>query len=192
MHLVRDNLCRAGCSGALVLAILLSVSAAYATGENAQVVRDFQARVTNYVDQRKKDAGSAPRPTNSPEKIAESRQDIASKTKMVRWNAKQGDIFTPVIAAYMRKRISAALAGPSGRKVRASLRGAEPVDGIHLRVNETYPQGVPMQSTPPSLLLKLPTLPDGLEYRIVGRNLVLRDTEPNIVVDFIPNAIPPV
>ena len=191
MYVVRYSLRRSICNGALIVAIILSVTPMYAAAEDAQIVRDFEARVAKYVDQRKRDAGSAPRPTNSTEKIAESRQDIASKTKAARSNAKQGDVFTPAIAAYMRKRISEALAGPSGRKIRASLRHAEPVDGIHLQVNETYPQKVPLQSTPPSLLLRLPTLPDGLEYRIVGSNLVLRDTAPNIVVDFIPNAIPP-
>jgi len=49
---------------------------------------------------------------------------------------------------------------------------------------------VALQSTPPTLLLNLPELPKGLEYRILGRELVLRDTDANIVVDYIPNALP--
>lgn len=177
--------------GVLMLALIVPHFPGYATKDDAQIVRDFETRVAKYIDVRKKDAGSAPHPTNSPEKIAETRQDVASKTKAIRSGAKQGNIFTPEIATYMRKRISQALSGPSGARIRASLRHAEPVDGIHLRVNETYPQGVPLQSTPPSLLLTLPTLPDGLEYRIVGSNLLLRDIEPNLVVDFLPNSIPP-
>jgi len=177
--------------GVLMLSLIVPHVPGYATKDDAQIVRDFEARVAKYIDVRKKDAGSAPHPTNSPEKIAETRQDVASKTRAIRSDAKQGNIFTPEIATYMRKRISQALSGPSGARIRASLRHAEPVDGIHLRVNETYPQGVPLQSTPPSLLLTLPTLPDGLEYRIVGSNLILRDIEPNLVVDFLPNSIPP-
>jgi hypothetical protein len=43
---------------------------------------------------------------------------------------------------------------------------------------------------PPTLLQKLPKLPKELEYRIVGHNLVLLDTEPNLVVDVLSNAIP--
>jgi len=175
----------------LMLTLMVPHFPGYATKDDAQIVRDFEARVAKYIDVRKKDAGSAPHPTNSPEKIAETRQDVASKTKAIRSGARQGNIFTPEIATYMRKRISQALSGPSGARIRASLRHAEPVDGINLRVNETYPQGVPLQSTPPSLLLRLPTLPDGLEYRIVGRNLILRDIEANLVVDFLPNSIPP-
>jgi hypothetical protein len=61
---------------------------------------------------------------------------------------------------------------------------------LALHVNQVYPQGIPLQSTPPTLLLNLPTLPKELEYRIVGRNLVLHDIVPNIIVDFIPDAIP--
>jgi hypothetical protein len=37
--------------------------------------------------------------------------------------------------------------------------------------------------------MALPTLPQGLEFRFVGRNLILLDTEANLIVDFIPNAV---
>jgi hypothetical protein len=29
-----------------------------------------------------------------------------------------------------------------------------------------------------------------VKYRFVGRDLILRDTEANVILDFIPNAIP--
>jgi hypothetical protein len=35
----------------------------------------------------------------------------------------------------------------------------------------------------------LPQLPEDVEYRIVGKTLILRDVDANIIVDFIPNAI---
>jgi len=47
-----------------------------------------------------------------------------------------------------------------------------------------------LQSMPPNLLLNLPGLPDGLEYRLLDRELVLRDREANIIVDYVPNAFP--
>ena len=62
--------------------------------------------------------------------------------------------------------------------------------GIVLKVNSAYPATLPRQSTPPTLLLNLPRLPKELEYRIVGRDLALHDTVTNLIVDFIPNAIP--
>jgi hypothetical protein len=35
----------------------------------------------------------------------------------------------------------------------------------------------------------LPTLPRGLEYRIIGTDLILLDQPANLIVDFIRNAI---
>jgi hypothetical protein len=174
----------------LLLGTGLCLAPAAASQNHAQTVNDFQARVAKYLDLRKKEAGSAPRPTNSPEKLADTQQDLAAKVRALRRDAKPGDIFTPEIAAYFRRQISATLTGHHGRKIRASLRHADPVPALRLQVNQVYPQGVPLQSTPPTLLLNLPPLPKELEYRIVGRNLVLHDIVPNIVVDFIPGAIP--
>jgi len=162
-----------------------------AHADDTKIVNDFEARVSNYLDSRKKDAGNTGRPSNSADKVSQTQENVASKTKALRVNATQGDIFTPEITTYFRRQIANAFTGPEGTKIRASLRHAEPVQGITLRVNEEYPEGTPLQSTPPSLLMKLPTLPDGLEYRIVGRNLVLRDVAPNLVVDFIPKVLPP-
>ena len=47
-----------------------------------------------------------------------------------------------------------------------------------------------MTTTPPTLLSKLPQLPPELAYRIVGRDLTLKDTKAGLIVDLIPNAIP--
>lgn len=174
----------------LFLGTGLSFAAPVPTQDQTQTVNDFEARVAKYLDLRKKQAGSAPRPTNSSEKLAEAQQDRAATVKALRRNAKQGDIFTPKIAAYFRRQISAALAGSDGQKIRASLRHADPVPALPLHVNEVYPQGIPLQSTPPTLLMNLPTLPKELEYRIIGRNLVLHDIVPNIIVDIVSDAIP--
>ena len=58
-----------------------------------------------------------------------------------------------------------------------------------LVVNAIYPDGPPLSTVPPTLLLRLPTLPATLDYRFVGKALVLRDVRANIIVDFIPNAL---
>jgi hypothetical protein len=54
-------------------------------------------------------------------------------------------------------------------------------------VNMTYPPEWPLQTFPPTLLFQLPQLPEELEYRFVDNALILRDTEANIVVDFMPD-----
>ena len=187
---------RRNLAGVTARALMLFVGAglcqapAVASPRRARTVNDFETRVAKYLDFRKNQAGSAPRPTNNVEKLADTQQTLAAKVIVLRQDAKQGDIFTPEIAAYFRHQIAATLRGRHGHKIRASLRHAEPVPALPLQVNQVYPQGVPLQSTPPTLLLNLPPLPKELEYRIVGRNLVLHDTVPNIVVDFIPDAIP--
>lgn len=158
--------------------------------DDAQTVKDFTARVSRYLDERKKQAGTSPRPSNSPEKLDKAQQVVAAKSQDMRVEAKQGDIFSDDIAAYFRRQIAATLSGPKGTKIRASLRSADPVRNLDLHVNQKYPHGVPLQSTPASLLLNLPELPKELQYRIVGRRLVLLDTTPKLVVDFVPNAIP--
>ena len=61
------------------------------------------------------------------------------------------------------------------------------LQGGGLQVNANYPDGLPLQSMPPSLLLNLPRLPKELEYRFVGRELILRDTQANLIVDVIPD-----
>jgi len=155
--------------------------------DDAQIVKDFEARVTAYCDLVKQ-AGPT-KQTDSPSKLAQTRQQLAEKVQAARPGAKQGDLFTPEAAAYFRRQIAATLAGHDGAKIRASLRHAEPVQNVPLQVNTRYPQSAPLQSTPPTLLLNLPRLPRELQYRIVGRALVLYDVGADLIVDYIPGAV---
>ncbi len=157
--------------------------------DDAKILADFGSRVAKYVELTKKADGS-PKPTKEPAKLAAERRRLAEKIQSARADAKQGDVFTPEIAKYFQRQIAATFAGPNGRKIRASLKHAEPIQGLPLKINGAYPQAVPRQSTPPSLLLNLPRLPKELEYRIVGRDLALHDIATDLIVDFIPNAIP--
>jgi len=161
---------------------------AVAAADSVKLGTDFQNRAKQYLDLRKKVAGKSPKQSDSPTGIAANQKVLGERIRDARSGAKQGEIFTPELTTYFRRKIAASLTGPHGNGVRASLRHADPVN-VKLQVNQTYPENVPLQSTPPSLLLNLPSLPEGLEYRIVGRDLVLRDTEANIVVDFIPDAV---
>jgi hypothetical protein len=172
----------------LAIAPLMVQTAASAGAEDARVVNEFKVRAEQYVHFREK-AGPAPKTSNAPEAIVARQRQLAEKVRVARVSAKQGEIFTPEIAQYFRRQIAASLRGPHGKEIVASLHHAEPVK-IELQINQSYPDNIPLQSTPPTLLLILPNLPDGLEYRIVNRQLVLRDTEANIVVDYIPNALP--
>jgi hypothetical protein len=57
-------------------------------------------------------------------------------------------------------------------------------------VNTLYPEKAALATVPPLILANLPRLPDGLEYRFMGRDLILRDRDANLVVDFVAGAVP--
>jgi hypothetical protein len=172
-----------------VLAALVAGHALAQAADDAATVKDFQGRVAKYLEVHKA-TGVANKPSDSPNKLADQKQLAEEKIREARPAAKQGDIFAPPIGAYFKKQIAATLQGPEGAKVRASLRRAEPLPNLRLEVNEKYPQNLPLQSTPPTLLLNLPRLPGELQYRIVGSTLVLYDTASNLVVDLLPGAVP--
>jgi hypothetical protein len=133
------------------------------------------------------------KPTTDIAVLEERRRALRQIIVASRPDAKQGDLFTPPVGEVFRKLIAQAMDGPDGNKVRRSLQDAEPVaaaEAARIAVNRDYPNqnGQPLQSAPGTLLQCLPVLPKGLEYRLVGHILVLRDTEANLVVDYLANA----
>lgn len=159
--------------------------------ESILLIQDFENRVAEYVKLHKTAGSGMPalKPADSGSVIANHEHALADKIREARPAAKQGDIFTPGVVMEFRRLIRTAMQGSEAVHVRQSLHRAEPVV-LRLRVNDAYPASVPLQSTPPSLLLNLPHLPKELEYHIVGHNLILLDVEANLVVDFIDNAVP--
>jgi hypothetical protein len=156
---------------------------------NSAIAADFEKRVGDYMKLRQKaQTGlTAPKNTDSPEKISEYQQGFAAKIRALRSDVKQGDIFTPEISGLFRNLVHSAFTSPDGEKIRKSFQRAEPLHGLRLDVNQSYPDGIPLQSMPPSLLLNLPQLPKELEYRFVGRELILRDIAPNLIADVLPD-----
>jgi hypothetical protein len=109
--------------------------------------------------------------------------------RFVRRNAKRGDIFDVEVAELMRfqiwfglwqNRYTAADTFAVGRH----LPPADPP----LLVNDTLRPhvGRPL----PSSMWGLPSLPEELEYRLVGRDLVLFDVRTRVIVDVLTNALP--
>jgi hypothetical protein len=126
--------------------------------------------------------------TRSPEQISKHEEVLAKAIRDARKDAQPGDIFTPAIAAEIRRLIAFAMQ-PAGKRIEASLQHSEPVQ-LRVHVNEPYPANIPLQSTPPSLLRNLPPLPPELQYRIVGHDLILLDAKATLVLDLISNALP--
>jgi hypothetical protein len=149
---------------------------------------DFTQRVQQYMKLRKELPHQ--RTTKHQEQIVDRRHSIAGAIREARPTAKQGDIFTPESSAEFLKVIRATFQGSNAANVRKTIRQGEPLTGVHLTVNGAYPEHLPSTTMPPTLLLRLPRLPDKLAYRIVGHDFVLQDTEARLVVDLIPGALP--
>jgi hypothetical protein len=157
---------------------------------DAAVLADFNARIENYVKlQRGIAEESAPlEETANPAEIVAAQDVLAAKIRNVRKDAKQGDILTPQVASMFRRLMYPELRGEEGAETKAIIKDDGPT-AVWLRVNATYPKDQPLSTVPANLLAALPQLPEDVEYRIVGRHLLLRDVDANIIVDFIYNAI---
>ncbi|HEY3738487.1 MAG TPA: hypothetical protein VGL53_01525, partial [Bryobacteraceae bacterium] len=150
---------------------------------------DFETRIAAYMKIHKAAASQkgALSPTKSPEQIDAKSTALAEGIRKLRANAKQGDIFTTPIAAEFRK-IIAADVKRRPRRIYESIRSGAVVSA-NVQVNGPYPEEVPLETMPPTLLASLPKLPPELLYRFVGSTLVLHDVTANLIVDLMPNAI---
>lgn len=179
------------CAAILAFSGLIGLQAADEIFQHAGVIDDFQNRVQAYATLHKAASGHSPavKQTDSAADILRAQHLLAAEIRQERQGFAQGDVFSPEISQEFRRLAGTATHGPVAGRVGKSLKRAEPVT-LRLRVNETYPQRLPLQSVPPTLLQNLPALPPELEYRIVGHALVLRDIGANLIVDFIPDLIP--
>lgn len=163
------------------------------------VLKDFQQRLEHYIKFQRgieKDIGAKQKPVDDPQVINRKQETLAGTIRANRRNAKQGDIFTPQIANEFRRLLNPEVKGRRGAEIKEELSedfGEEADEGkpkpVPMKVNAKYPEGNPLPTVPANLLAALPTLPPDVEYRIIGRNLILRDVDANIIVDFIPRAI---
>lgn len=160
--------------------------------EDAKGFNEFSAKVEQYVKLHKRAEKAVPklRHTASPASIVAHQQALAEKIREARKNARLGDVFTPDAAAAFRHALDREFRGSHGKNARATIQQGEPLENVHLGVNQTYPQTLPYTSVPPTLLLKFPKLPDEVAYRIVDHDLILLDVKANLVVDVMPKALP--
>ena len=163
--------------------------------QDSEAARDFKPfmdRVRAYVKMQKKLEASLPtlKPTKDPAQIVECQHALAAKIVDARRDALQGDIFTHDAAERFRKIIHRTFEGPEGHLARKTMQQDTPFKVVPMHVNDVFPDDVPLTTTPPTLMLKLPELPPELAYRFVGRDLVLKDIKAGLVVDLVPNALP--
>ena len=158
--------------------------------QDVQAVRDFDARVLEYVALHRLLEGPAPQLHVSTEMrtVRAAMDALAQRIQTARQDSHQGDIFTADIAVVVRKRIAACLTPEEWQRILSEQDETAPAAIPPLRVNARWPPLMPFGFVPPQLLAVLPLLPPELQYRIIGRSLVLWDHHADLIVDFMPGA----
>ena len=161
-----------------------------------EALKDFQKEVQEYVHLHKKQLAKLgpPEPADAQGSLA-AQKALAAAIRDKRDHAKQGDVFERAVQPVFRRLIGEELKGPIALPAREAVREGNPKHEagavqVPLRINGDYPTGAPLSTVPPSVLLSLPELPEPLEYRFVGRDLILLDSVAGLIVDFLPAAAP--
>ena len=175
---------------------------------DAEVLGKFRHEIEEYVELHQELLHRIPTvgPQATPEEITAHKEKMRVAIQKERRGKRQGEIFRPDVTAAFRRIFAKELGGPSGAAILQGARQGNPsVEGVPtsrspnaetkrpvtVAVNATYADDAPMSMVPPTLLLKLPQLPEQVKYRFVGRDLILRDTEANVILDYIKDILPP-
>ena len=159
---------------------------------HAAILADFKERVDAYMKVRKEAIKDAPRlkETTDVAKIKAAQDGMAQSIRMARPHARQGDVFTPEIVAQFRRLLNPELKGDDGRDAKEILKDDAPPPGtIPFKVNAKYPDGASVATIPANLLLSLPTLPEPMQFKVVGKHLILLDEDADLIVDYALNVI---
>jgi hypothetical protein len=182
----------------LVLALLSSVASAQTPAPEPRDTADFKvqvwgvaavdfdARMLIYAELRANLQQGLPalRLTDDPREILKAEHALAKRIRAVRLGAHGGEIFTPEISAAFKH----ALVLETRPSTCASILDDNPGE-FSLSINDTYPKRRPLSTVPPGILMLLPRLPADVDYRFLGRHLILHDTRANVILDRLPDAI---
>jgi len=153
---------------------------------------DFAKRVDSYITLRERltDSIGDLDPTRSQAEIAARAVALGNAIIASRSQAKQGDIFSPEVAAFLATLIRQEYKRRSEPVLETREDQQDELPDFEPQVNQIYPTTYPLATFPPALLPVLPALPEEIEYRIVRDYLILRDVEANVILDYMPGAVP--
>jgi hypothetical protein len=169
-----------------------AAAAAEPTPADAALLKDFNDRIATYMKlHNRQERGKAEQEeTKDAGKIKATQDLLAQKILAGRANAKHGDVFTPDISQLFRRLMHPETKGPDAKETKATIKEETPAAPKSiLKVNSRFPDSQPLPTVPPNILQRLPKLPESLEYRILNKDLILRDVDANLIVDYIPNAL---
>ncbi len=150
------------------------------------IVADFSTRVWSYFELRRTLEEGLPSltVTNDPAEFMRAELALANSIRVAREGAKQGEIFTTTISVEFRRVLLLEMDASTW----AAIMDDNPGEFSH-RINGTYPKKRPHSTVPPNVLALLPSLPEDIQYRFLGRHLILYDMRANVILDRIPHAI---
>ena len=159
--------------------------------EEAQALDRLQQRIKEYLALHDKLEATLPALPNdaTPEQIDKHQRALGRLLQDARRDARPGDIFTKDVRGVIRGLMLRVFRGPDGAKLKASIMDENP-GRLQLTVNSRYPDTVPFSTVPPQVLAGLPTIPEELEFRFIGRTLILLDVHAHLIVDLIDNLVP--
>jgi hypothetical protein len=161
------------------------------TAEEQAAADQFEAKLKDYIADHRKAEATLPHLSkdSTPQEIDKNQRALGTQLAAERSGAQRGDFFTPPMEGLVRRTLVAVLAGPDGKTIKASIMDENP--GVpNLKVNDRYPDNIPLSTMPPQVLEPLPKLDEEMEYRFLGKHLVLLDTHAHLVVDFTGNVLP--
>ncbi len=176
---------------AVQLICVMSPMAQQRVNPQADAMAQFSERVKAYLSLQKKVEDKLPsqKETADPARIKAHVTELADGLRAARAGAKAGDVFDGV-ADQFRRMIREDAKQRSVRDAFAAMQ--EVPKRTPARVNADYPETAALATVPPLILERLQRLPEGVEYRFMGRDLILRDTKANIIVDVLHEAVPTV
>jgi hypothetical protein len=160
----------------------------------------FVQRVDEYVKLHgllSREAGGPLPKDATPEQIEAFIFRLRPKIQAARSHARPGDLLVRELQPVFRRILRAELTGPAAAHAREAVlkegnpRAETPAAAVEVKVNGVYSIAAPVSTVPPNVLRRLPPLPEQvLEYRFVGRDLILRDVGADLVVDYMKEAVP--
>ena len=174
----------------LLLTLLLAIAQAPPVNPTGAAVLAFKQRVADYLKVHNEAEGKVPnlKETSDPAKVHSREAALGEMIRSLRPQAREGDVFGADFQKVLEREVRDDFKKRSAADRKALIQ--ELPAGAKLTVNQTYPPALPLATFPAKLLNRLPELPPELEYRIVGRNIILHDVKANLVVDIIRGIVP--
>ena len=152
----------------------------------ADTVTDFTVRVHAYSELRHQIESQLKPVTQTADvrQLRRERRSLARAIRGARLGSVQGEFFTSATTAQLQLVLTRVV----DATMCAAIMDENPGEFAH-KIDGAYPDGKTLSTMPGLLLARLPGLPDDIQFRFIGRHLILYDVRANTIIDQMPNAI---